>query len=91
MRFVARILSVWLDYPVALALVAPPLLLGLGGSNPLGLRISPVVGLAAFALTVFTDHHLGMARARPCRLRPLPSGRAGPMWRSSSRRRRLAC
>ena len=68
MRFVTKTVHAWLDYPVALALIVLPFLLGLGASHPLALTISPVVGLAAFLLTVFTDHHLGLFRVVPYRL-----------------------
>ena len=68
MFFVTKTIHAWLDYPVALALVTLPFLLGLGDSHPLALAISPVVGLAAFALTVFTDHHLGVFRVLPYKL-----------------------
>ncbi len=68
MRFVTRTVHAWLDYPVALALIALPFLLGLGESHPLALAVSPVVGIAAFVLTVFTDHHLGIFRVFPYRL-----------------------
>lgn len=68
MRFVTKTIHAWLDYPVALALVALPFLLDLGASHPLALVISPVVGVAAFVLTVFTDHHLGVIRVLPYRL-----------------------
>ncbi len=67
MRFVTKTIHAWLDYPVALALVALPFLLGLGESHPLALVISPVVGAAAFVLTVFTNHHLGIVRILPYR------------------------
>lgn len=65
MRFVTRTIHAWLDYPVALALIVLPFLLGLGTTNPLALAISPVVGIAAFAMTVFTDHPLGLFRVLP--------------------------
>ena len=68
MRFVSKTIHAWLDYPVALALVALPFLLGLGSSHPLALVIAPIVGVAAFVLTVFTDHHLGLLRVLPYRL-----------------------
>lgn len=45
-----------------------PFALGLGASHPLALVISPVAGVAAFLLTVFTDHHLGVIRVLPYRL-----------------------
>lgn len=68
MRFVTKTIHAWLDYPVALALIALPFVLGLGTSNPLALTISPVVGVAAFLLTVFTNHHLGLFRVLPYKL-----------------------
>ena len=65
MRFVTKTIHAYLDYPVAIALMGLPFLLGLGSSNALALYISPVVGVAAFLLTVFTDHHLGVVRVLP--------------------------
>ena len=67
-RFVTRTIHAYLDYPVALALVALPFLFGLGASHPMALYVSPVVGVAAFLLTVFTDHHLGLVRILPYRV-----------------------
>lgn len=67
-RFVTRTIHAYLDYPVALALIGLPFLLGLGASNPLALQIAPAVGVAAFVLTVFTDHQLGLIRVLPYRL-----------------------
>lgn len=61
-RFVTKQMHAYLDYPVAIALIGLPFLLGLGDSNALALHISPIIGLAALALTVFTDHHLGVFR-----------------------------
>ncbi len=49
MRFVTKTIHAWLDYPVAVALIALPFLLGLGSSNPLALTISPVVALRTAA------------------------------------------
>ena len=68
MRFVTKTIHAWLDYPVAFALVTLPFLLGLGADQPLALAISPIVGAAAFLLTVFTDHDLGVIRILPYRL-----------------------
>lgn len=68
MRFVTKTVHAWLDYPVALALIVLPFLLGLGASHPLALTISPIVGVAALLLTVFTDHHLGLIRVLQYRL-----------------------
>jgi len=67
-RFVTKTIHAWLDYPVAFSLITLPFLLGLGESNPLALTVSPLVGLAAFLLTVFTDHQLGLVRVLPYKL-----------------------
>lgn len=67
MRFVSKTIHAWLDYPVALALIILPFALGLGTSHPLALVIAPVVGVAAFLLTVFTDHQFGLVRVLPYR------------------------
>lgn len=68
MRFVTKTIHAYLDYPVAFALVALPFALGLGASNPIALYLSTGVGVAAFLLTLFTDHHLGVFRVLPYRL-----------------------
>ena len=65
MKFVTKRIHAFLDYPVALALIALPFLLGLGNSNPLALQLSVTVGVAALLLTVLTDHHLGVFRVIP--------------------------
>ena len=64
-RFVTKTIHAYLDYPVALALIALPFLLGLGASHPLALWLSVATGVAAFALTFLTDHHLGVVRVLP--------------------------
>lgn len=64
-RFVTRSVHAYLDYPVALALMVLPFVLGLGQSNPMALWLSVVTGVAAFVLTVLTDHHLGIWRVLP--------------------------
>ena len=56
-----------MDYPVAIALMALPFLIGLGSSNPLALQIAVATGIAAFVLTLLTDHHLGAFRIIPYR------------------------
>ncbi|MEM6678004.1 MAG: hypothetical protein AAF371_12625 [Pseudomonadota bacterium] len=58
----------YLDYPVALGLIALPFLLGLGAANPLALWLSVATGVVALILTVLTDHHLGLVRVLPFRL-----------------------
>ena len=65
MRFVTKEIHAYLDYPVAIALMVLPFLLGLGDSAPLALWLSVVTGAAAFALTILTDHHLGLFRVLP--------------------------
>jgi len=65
MRFVTKRIHAFLDYPVALALMTLPFLLGLGEANLMGLYLSVVTGVAALILTILTDHHLGMFRMIP--------------------------
>mgnify|MGYP000170667552 CR=1 FL=1 len=62
MKFVTKRMHAFLDYPVAIALILLPFLLGLGNSNPMALRLSVVTGIAAFILTLLTDHHLGVIK-----------------------------
>jgi len=62
MKFVTKRIHAFLDYPVALALIVLPFVLGLGSSNPIALQLSVAVGIAAFVLTLLTDHHLGVFR-----------------------------
>jgi hypothetical protein len=64
-RFVTKTIHAYLDYPVALALIALPFLLGLGESNSAAPWLSVVTGFAAFILTLLTDHHLGIFRVLP--------------------------
>lgn len=65
MRFVTKKMHAYLDYPVALALIVLPSVFQLGSSNPLALRLSIGTGVAAFVLTLFTDHQLGACRIIP--------------------------
>lgn len=62
MKFITKRIHAFLDYPVAIALIALPFVLGLGNSNPIALQLSVATGIAAFILTVLTDHHLGVLR-----------------------------
>ena len=64
-RFVTKTVHAYLDYPVAIGLIALPFVLGLGASNPLAIYLSVATGIAAFALTLLTDHHLGVFRVLP--------------------------
>ncbi|MHC4877559.1 MAG: SPW repeat domain-containing protein [Planctomycetota bacterium] len=65
MRFVTRTTHAYLDYPVAALLMTLPFLLQLGGSHPAAQWLSVATGVAAFVLTVFTDHKLGLIRVLP--------------------------
>lgn len=67
-RFITKTIHAYLDYPVAVSLVAMPFILGLGSVNPLAFWLSVVTGIAAFVLTVLTDHHLGVIRVLPYKL-----------------------
>ncbi len=60
MKFVTKQIHAYLDYPVAIALIGLPFLLSLGSSNPLAFQLSVITGIAAFILTVLTDHQLGL-------------------------------
>lgn len=67
-RFITKKIHALIDYPVALALIALPFLLGLGGSNPLAFWLSVGTGVAALVFTLFTDHQTGAFRVLPYRL-----------------------
>ncbi len=62
MKFVTKRIHAFLDYPVAIALMVLPFVLGLGSSSSLALQLSVTVGVAAFVLTLLTDHHLGVVK-----------------------------
>ena len=64
-RFVTKQIHAYLDYPVAFSLMLLPFVLGLGKSNPAALWLSVATGIAAFILTVFTDHQFGIVRVLP--------------------------
>ena len=64
-RFVTKTIHAFLDYPVALSLMVAPFVLGLGSSNPLALWLAVATGVAAFILTLLTDHKLGVFRVLP--------------------------
>ncbi len=65
LRFVTKTIHAYLDYPVALSLMAMPFLLGLGSSHPLALWLSVGTGVAALLLTLLTDHQFGVVRVIP--------------------------
>jgi hypothetical protein len=64
-RFVTKTIHAFLDYPVAVSLMAMPFLLQLGTSHPMAKWLSVGTGVAAFVLTVFTNHRLGVIRVIP--------------------------
>lgn len=65
MRFITKQIHAYLDYPVALALIILPFLLGLGATNPIALYLSVATGAAALILTLLTDHQLGALKVIP--------------------------
>ena len=67
-RFMNKTLHAYLDYPVALGLIAMPFVLGLGTVNPLAFWLSVVTGVAALVLTIFTDHQFGVVKILPYKL-----------------------
>lgn len=79
-RFVTKTIHAYLDYPVALGLIAMPFLFGLGASNPLAFWLSVATGVAAFLLTVLTDHHLGLLRVLPYSLHLAVDGLVGVVF-----------
>ena len=64
-RFVTKTVHAWLDYPVALSLFALPFIIGIGADNPWAHWISPASGVAAFVLTLLTNHATGVIRIIP--------------------------
>lgn len=76
-RFVTRTLHAYLDYPVALSLIAMPFVLQLGMSNPLAKWLSVATGVAALVLTIFTDHKTGLIRILPYWFHLLVDGLVG--------------
>ncbi len=76
-RFITKSIHAYLDYPVALGLMAMPFLFGLGEGNVLAFWLSIVTGVAALLLTVLTDHHLGVIRVLPYSLHLAVDGLVG--------------
>ena len=64
-RFVTKTVHAYIDYPVAVSLMAAPFILGLGGTNPAALWLSFATGIAVFVLTFLTDHKTGVVRVLP--------------------------
>jgi hypothetical protein len=65
MHIITRKIHAYLDYPVALSLMALPFVLGLGTGNPLAKWLAVATGVTAFILTLFTDHELGVVKLVP--------------------------
>lgn len=79
-RFITKSIHAYLDYPVAIALIALPFLLGLGEVNILAFWLSVATGFAAFALTILTDHHLGVIRVLSYSLHLAVDGMVGVVF-----------
>ena len=60
MRFITKQIHAYIDYPVAIALLILPFILGLGGSHVAAFYLSVATGAAALALTLLTDHQTGV-------------------------------
>ena len=80
LRFVTKTVHAYLDYPVAIALIALPFVLGLGATSPLALWLSVGTGVAAFILTLLTDHHLGVLRVLPYSLHLIVDAAVGVVF-----------
>jgi hypothetical protein len=65
MHIITRKIHAYLDYPVALSLMALPFVLSLGNGNPLAKWLAVATGVAAFILTLLTDHELGVFKVVP--------------------------
>lgn len=79
-RFITKTIHAYLDYPVALGLIAMPFLFGQGAVNPLAMWLSVATGVAAFVLTLLTDHHLGAFRVLPYKLHLAVDGMVGVVF-----------
>ena len=76
-RFITKEIHAYLDYPVAISLMVMPFVLGLGTTNPLAFGLSFATGVAAFVLTVLTDHHLGVFKVLPYKFHLTVDGLVG--------------
>ncbi|MEP3296115.1 hypothetical protein [Tateyamaria sp.] len=79
-RFITKSIHAYLDYPVAIGLIAMPFLFGLGEGNMLAFWLSVATGVAAFILTILTDHHLGVVRILPYKLHLVVDGLVGVVF-----------
>jgi hypothetical protein len=65
-RFVTKSIHAYLiDYPVAIVLIAAPVVLKLGQSGPAAMWLSIAAGVAALLLAALTDHPTGLVRIIP--------------------------
>lgn len=80
LRFVTKTVHAYLDYTVAIALIALPFVLGLGATSPLALWLSVGTGIAAFILTLLTDHNLGVLRVLPYSLHLIVDAAVGVVF-----------
>jgi len=64
-RIISRRLHAYLDYPVAIALMVLPFVLGIGMENAVAFGLSVGTGLAALVLTALTDHETGLLPVLP--------------------------
>lgn len=80
MKIITKQIHAYLDYPVAVALISLPFVLGLGSSNPAAFYLSVVVGIAAFVLTILTDHHLGVIKIIPYKIHLWVDGLVGGVF-----------
>jgi hypothetical protein len=62
MKFITKKMHALIDYPVALALIILPFVLGLGESNLVAFYASVATGVAALLLTLITDHQTGVIK-----------------------------
>lgn len=65
MKFITKTVHAYLDYPVAFSLMALPFVLSLGQSHPAAKWLGVGTGIAAFVLTLLTDHKTGVIRVVP--------------------------
>ncbi|WP_417689828.1 hypothetical protein [Roseibium sp.] len=79
-RFVTKTIHAYLDYPVALGLMAVPMVLGLGQSNPLAFWLSVCTGVAALVLTILTDHVTGIVRIIPYQVHLMVDAAVGAVF-----------
>lgn len=65
MKFITKTIHAYLDYPVAFSLMALPFVLSLGQSHPAAKWLGVGTGIAAFVLTLLTDHKTAVIRVVP--------------------------